>query len=102
MEAIACAYVRPRSWVWLVGPTMKLADRAFEKVLTTIQDLGLETQTIQNSGQNKLIVLKNGSKIEGVSLRTSGQWPALPWTWPSLMRLRRSFPKFGFVVYCRH
>ena len=67
MEAIACAYVRPRSWVWLVGPTMKLADRAFEKVLTSIQDLGLETRSIKNSGQDKLIVLANGAKLEGIS-----------------------------------
>lgn len=67
MEAIACAYSRPRSWVWLVGPTMKLADRAFEKVLTTIQDLGLETRTIQHSQQSMLIVLANGAKIEGIS-----------------------------------
>lgn len=68
MEAIGVAWIRPRSWVWLAAPTIKLADRAFEKVLTTIQDLGLETRSINNSGQNKVIILANGSKIEAISL----------------------------------
>lgn len=67
MECIAVARSRPRSWCWLVGPTLKLADRAFDKVLTLIQDLGMETRSIQNSGQSKMIVLANGSKIEAVS-----------------------------------
>lgn len=68
MEAIAVAYVRPRSWVWLAAPTIKLADRAFQKVLETIQDLGLETRNIRDSAQDKVIILENGAKIEAISL----------------------------------
>jgi hypothetical protein len=67
MECVAVAHGRPRSWCWLVGPTMKLADRAFEKVMTTVQDLGLETRRIRDQGQEKQIILANGSKIEAVS-----------------------------------
>lgn len=68
MEAIAVAYVRPRSWVWLAAPTIKLADRAFQKVLETIRDLGLETRSVRDSAQDKVIILQNGAKIEAISL----------------------------------
>lgn len=67
-EAIAVAYVRPRSWIWLAAPTIKLADRAFQKVLETVQDLGLETRSQRDSSQDKVIILENGSKIEALSL----------------------------------
>jgi hypothetical protein len=68
MEAIAVAYVRPRSWVWLAAPTIKLADRAFQKVLETIRDLGLDTRSVRDSAQDKVIILENGAKIEAISL----------------------------------
>jgi hypothetical protein len=68
MEAVAAAYARPRSWIWLAAPTMKLVSRAFDKVVETVRDLGLETRTLRDTVQEKLIVLDNGARLEGISL----------------------------------
>jgi hypothetical protein len=68
MEAVAAAYSRPRSWIWLAAPTMKLVSRAFDKVVETIRDLGLQTRMLRDSVQEKLVVLDNGARLEGISL----------------------------------
>jgi hypothetical protein len=68
MEAVAAAYARPRSWIWLAAPTMKLVSRAFDKVVETIRDLGLETRTLRDTVQEKLVILDNGARLEGISL----------------------------------
>ena len=68
MEAVAAAYSRPRSWIWLAAPTMKLVSRAFDKVIETIRDLGLKTRMLRDSVQEKLVVLDNGARLEGISL----------------------------------
>jgi len=68
MEAVAAAYARPRSWIWLAAPTMKLVSRAFDKVVETVRDLGLQTRMMRDSVQEKLIVLDNGARLEGISL----------------------------------
>lgn len=68
MEAVAAAYARPRSWIWLAAPTMKLVSRAFDKVVETVRDLGLETRTLRDTVQEKLVILDNGARLEGISL----------------------------------
>lgn len=67
-EAIALALGRPRSWIWLAAPDMDLVDRCFEMVVQVLRDLQIKPDRLNNSRQEKLIVLDNGSKIEGVSL----------------------------------
>ena len=68
MEAIGVATMRPRSWIWLAAPTMKLVSRAFDKVMETVRDLGLKTTTVRDTLQEKLCVLENGARLEGISL----------------------------------
>ena len=68
MEAIGVAYMRPRSWIWLAAPTMRLVSRAFDKVMETIRDHGLKTRTVRDTNQEKLCILDNGARLEGVSL----------------------------------
>lgn len=67
-EALGVAIMRPRSWVWLAAPIMGLVDRGFEMILRLIDDLGLETLMRRNTTQVKVVILKNGAKIEGISL----------------------------------
>lgn len=67
-EAMAVATSRPRSWVWVAAPTMKLVSRIFDMMIELVTDLGIESKYLRNSLQEKLIVLANGSKIEGISL----------------------------------
>jgi len=59
MEAIACPMCAS-----LVGMACRPDDEAggpgVREILTTIRISAWRPQTIQNSGQNKLIVLKNG------------------------------------------
>jgi hypothetical protein len=68
MEAICAAKFRPRSWVWLAAPTMKLVGRAFDKVVEAVRDNDLKWRTFRDTTQEKLIVLENGSRLEGMSL----------------------------------
>lgn len=67
-EALAVALLRPRSTIWLAAPIMRLVGRAFDMILTLIADMGLVTLTKRDTAQEKLLVLENGSRIEGVSL----------------------------------
>lgn len=68
MEAIGVAIMRPRSWIWLAAPTMKLVSRAFDKILEVIRDLNLKTTSLRDTLQEKLCVLDNGARLEGISL----------------------------------
>jgi Helicase len=68
MEAIGVATMRPRSWIWLAAPTMKLVSRAFDKVMEVVRDLNLKTRTVRDTTQEKLCVLENGARLEGISL----------------------------------
>lgn len=68
MEAIGVATMRPRSWIWLAAPTMKLVSRAFDKVLEVVRDLNLRTTTLRDTQQEKLCILDNGARLEGISL----------------------------------
>jgi hypothetical protein len=68
MEAIGVAYIRPRSWIWLAAPTMKLVSRAFDKVMENVRDHGLKTRTVRDTNQEKLCILDNGARLEGISL----------------------------------
>lgn len=68
MEAICAAKYRPRSWIWLAAPTMKLVGRAFDKVVECVRDNDLKWRTFRDTTQEKLIVLENGSRLEGMSL----------------------------------
>lgn len=68
MEAIGVAYKRPRSWIWLAAPTMKLVSRAFDKVMEMVRDYGLRTRTVRDTNQEKLCILDNGARLEGISL----------------------------------
>jgi len=68
MEAIVVADARPRSWIWLAAPTMKLVSRAFDKVMEMVRDHGLKTRTIRDTNQEKLCILDNGARLEGISL----------------------------------
>lgn len=67
-EALGTAKGRPRSWIWLAAPTMNSVSRSFDMVIRMIEDLKIPTRVIRNSAQEKLIVLDNLSRIEGVSL----------------------------------
>jgi hypothetical protein len=68
MEAIGVAKLRPRSWIWLAAPTMKLVSRAFDKVMEVVRDLGLKTTVTRDTTQEKLCILDNGARLEGISL----------------------------------
>jgi len=68
MEAIGVAWLRPRSWIWLAAPTMKLVSRAFDKCMEMVRDHGLKTRTVRDTNQEKLCVLDNGARLEGISL----------------------------------
>ena len=68
MEAVGVATLRPRSWIWLAAPTMKLVSRAFDKVMEVVRDIGLKTRTIRDTTQEKLCILDNGARLEGMSL----------------------------------
>jgi hypothetical protein len=68
MEAIVVADARPRSWIWLAAPTMKLVSRAFDKVMEMVRDHGLKTRTVRDTNQEKLCILDNGARLEGISL----------------------------------
>jgi hypothetical protein len=67
-EGLGHALERPRSTIWLAAPDMGLVERSFSVVVQMIRDLDITPLTFRNSEQAKLIVLPNGSKIEGVSL----------------------------------
>ena len=67
-EGIAVARTRPRAWVWVTAPTMALVSRCFDLIDQMLADMGVTVTTRRNSAQNKLLVLGNGSRIEGISL----------------------------------
>jgi hypothetical protein len=68
MEAIGVAKLRPRSWIWLAAPTMKLVSRAFDKVMEAVRDQNLKTLTVRDTLQEKLCILDNYARLEGISL----------------------------------
>ena len=67
-ESCAIALIRPRASIWLAAPTSRHVSRAFDLVVETFRDLGVKPVTLRNSKEDKLLVLPNGSRIEGVSL----------------------------------
>lgn len=67
-EAVAYALHRPRSVVWLAAPIMDLVARGFDMVVRMLRDLGVSELVHRDSAQAKLVVLENGSRIEGISL----------------------------------
>lgn len=67
-EGVAFAVTRPRSVIWVTASIMDLVERPFTYVVQTVLDLGLKTLAMRDSAQHKLIVLENGSRIEGISL----------------------------------
>lgn len=71
-EVICVAMFRPRSWCWIAAPTMDLVSRVFDMVIVLLGDLGVKPTVCRNSTQEKLVVLPNGAKIEGVSLDRPG------------------------------
>lgn len=71
-EGFAVAFFRPRSLVWVCGPTMDAAGRCFAMMKTMIQDMGVTMTICRDTKNDKLIELPNGSRIEGVSLENVG------------------------------
>lgn len=67
-EGASVAINRPRSWVWICAPTMVLVSRCFDMIDQLLADLGIVCTTRRNTQQHKLLVLPNGSQVEGVSL----------------------------------
>ena len=68
MEAIGVAILRPRSWIWLAAPTMRLVSRSFDKVMQSVRDNQFKTRVVRDTNQEKLCILENGARLEGVSL----------------------------------
>ena len=71
MEAIAQITKRPRSVVWVCAPNDTTVSRCFDRMVEAIQDLGIPTTIMRNAANNRLIILANGSRVEGVSLDKS-------------------------------
>lgn len=67
-EAVAVAITKARATVWICAPTLKLVTRCFDMIADFVQDLGLKTQIFRNTKDDRLIVLDNGARFEGVSL----------------------------------
>ena len=67
-EAMAVAIMKARAVIWVCAPTMKLVARCFDMILTLAKDLGLEILQKHDTTQEKLLVIGNGSRFEGVSL----------------------------------
>lgn len=67
-EAVAVALIRPRASVWLAAPTSRHVSRCFDMVIEVLADMGIRPVVTRNSKDDKLIILDNGSRIEGVSL----------------------------------
>lgn len=69
-EALAVAKMRPRSWIWCAGKTADACDRAFQMIVGMLRDSGEYDRltTARNQKHEKLLVLPNGSRIEGMSL----------------------------------
>lgn len=67
-EGIVVAISRPRSTVWVAAPIMRLVSRGFDMIDELVADLHLPTVMRRNGKDEKLIVLENGSRIEGMSL----------------------------------
>lgn len=67
-EAVAFAWARPRSSVWIAGPSMRAVERCFSMVVRLVEDLGLAVATRRDTREERLLILENGSRFEGVSL----------------------------------
>jgi len=69
-EAVGLALARPRSWIWVAAPINKSVARVFDMIGMLLEDTGQRAiaQTWRNIDAEKLIVLQNGSRIEGISL----------------------------------
>lgn len=67
-EAVAYALDRPRSVIWVAGATMDIVSRPFKIIDELIRDLDVKPEIRRSSAQTALLVLPNGSTIEGVSL----------------------------------
>lgn len=70
-EAVAVAKSRPRSRVWVAAPTMAHVSRCFDLVEQLVQDSGERLTVHRNTVQHKLLILANGSAIEGVTLENT-------------------------------
>lgn len=71
-EGLGFADTRPRSTVWFAAPTMRLVSRAFDRALELIVDYRIPVKSVRNGAQEKLIILENESRIEGISLDNVG------------------------------
>lgn len=67
-EIVAVMRSRPRSTCWAAAKTYDLCARVFDMVERMLTDLGEDFVVHRNTQQNKLLVLKNGSRCEGISL----------------------------------
>lgn len=67
-EAVALAISRPRSVVWCCAPIMRHVGRVFDMVLQMLADAQVLVRVRRDTNQEKLVVLDNGSRIEGVPL----------------------------------
>lgn len=67
-EGLVVALLRPRSTIWVAAPVMRLVSRGFDMIDELIADLHVPTVLRRNGKDEKLIVLENGSRIEGMSL----------------------------------
>lgn len=69
-EAAVQILERPRSVVWAAAPTMLPVGRCFDLILQTLLDRRFEIATKRDTKEEKLIILANGSRVEGVSLES--------------------------------
>lgn len=68
-EGLGIALYRARSVIWCAGPTMDAVARCFDMIVQLIKDRGIQVLTKRDSEDEKLIILPNGSRIEGVSMQ---------------------------------
>lgn len=67
-EGYAVLKARTRSTVWVVAPTMRLVGRVFDMLVQLVRDLKTPIDTLRNGRDEKLLILGNGSRCEGVSV----------------------------------
>lgn len=67
-EAATMAFYRPGSIIWIGAPDMGDVKRIWDIMKDLLRKWGAEIDVNRDSAQEKLIVLANGSQIEGFSL----------------------------------
>lgn len=72
-EAACVGIFRAKSVIWLVGPTMGAASRAFVMIRDLLNQQGIKMVTLRDTEQNKEIILENGSRFVCVTLKTVGE-----------------------------